>query len=140
VMEGYTDVIASRQAGVEPVVAVLGTALGEAHVRILKRFTDTVILVLDGDTAGQKRADEVLELFIGEEIDLRVLTLPEGQDPADYINQHGAEGFEALVSQAPDAIDHKLRRLIDGVDLTHDTHRAATAADSMLKVLARSKA
>ncbi len=87
VMEGYTDVVAARQAGVEPVVAVLGTALGEQHVKILKRFAERVVLVLDGDTAGQNRADEVLELFVRAEVDLRVLTLPEGSDPADYLGR-----------------------------------------------------
>lgn len=138
VMEGYTDVVAARQAGVEPVVAVLGTALGESHIKILKRFAESVVLVLDGDAAGQKRADEVLELFIGAEVDLRVLTLPDGQDPADFIGRAGAAAFERLVDVAPDAIDHKLQRLTDGIDLTRDTHLASTAVETMLKVLAAS--
>ena len=90
VMEGYTDVVAARQAGVEPVVAVLGTALGTEHVRILNRFADRVVLVLDGDAAGQRRADEVLELFVQADVDLRILTLPDGIDPADYLADHGA--------------------------------------------------
>jgi DNA primase len=64
VMEGYTDVVAAWQSGIDQVVAVLGTALGEQHVRILKRFAERVVLVLDGDAAGQRRADEVLELFV----------------------------------------------------------------------------
>lgn len=136
VMEGYTDVIAARQAGIEPVVAVLGTALGESHIGILKRFAESVVLVLDGDTAGQKRADEVLEMFVGAEVDLRVLTLPDGQDPADFIGREGREAFEHLVDAAPDAIDHKLQRLTAGVDLTHDTHRATAAAEAMLSILA----
>lgn len=136
VMEGYTDVIAARQAGIEPVVAVLGTALGESHIAILKRFAESVVLVLDGDTAGQKRADEVLEMFVGAEVDLRVLTLPDGQDPADFISREGREAFEHLVEAAPDAIDHKLQRLTAGVDLTHDTHRATAAAEAMLSILA----
>ena len=110
VMEGYTDVVASRQAGIEPVVAVLGTALGQQHVKILKRFADRVVLVMDGDTAGQNRADEVLELFVGAEVDLRVLTLPDGSDPADFVAERGREEFEQLVAEAPDALDHKLAR------------------------------
>lgn len=137
VMEGYTDVIAARQAGIEPVVAVLGTALGEQHVKILKRFAERVVLVLDGDAAGQRRADEVTELFVRAEVDLRVLTLPEGQDPAEFLAAKGREAFFELVEAAPDALDHKLARLTEGLDLTHDTHRVTTALDSMLGVLAK---
>ncbi len=137
VMEGYTDVVAARQAGVEPVVAVLGTALGEQHVKILKRFAERVVLVLDGDTAGQNRADEVLELFVRAEVDLRVLTLPEGSDPADYLAEHGRESFDKLVVEAPDALDHKLSRLTQGVDFTRDTHAVTTAVDTMLKIVAK---
>lgn len=137
VMEGYTDVIAARQAGVEPVVAVLGTALGERHIEILQRFVDRVVLVLDGDEAGRRRADSVLELFVGAKVDLRIITLPGGADPADFIGQHGREAFEKLAAEAPDALDHKLATLIDGVDLTRDTHRATAAIEKMLAVLAR---
>lgn len=137
VMEGYTDVVAARQAGVEPVVAVLGTALGEKHVKILKRFAERVVLVLDGDTAGQNRADEVLELFVHAEVDLRVLTLPQGSDPADFIGENGSESFMNLVAGAPDALDHKLSRLTDGIDFTRDTHAVTTAVDTMLKIVAK---
>ncbi len=136
VMEGYTDVVAARQAGVEPVVAVLGTALGESHVKILKRFAQRVILVLDGDYAGQTRADQVLELFVGASVDLRVLTLPDGDDPADFLQSQGRESFDRLVAEAPDALDHKLARLTDGIDFTRDTHAVTTAADTMLKIVA----
>lgn len=137
VMEGYTDVVAAWQAGVEPVVAVLGTALGENHVKILNRFAGRVVLVLDGDAAGQRRADEVLELFVRANADLRVLTLPEGNDPADYLAEHSRESFEKLVGDAPDALDHRLSRLTEGIDVTRDTHRVTTAIDEMLGVIAR---
>ena len=137
VMEGYTDVVASRQAGIETAVAVLGTALGEQHVKILRRFAERVILVLDGDTAGQNRADEVLELFISADVDLRVMTLPDGSDPADFVAANGREAFEKKASEAPDALDHKLGRLTDGVDVERDTHAVASAVDKMLKIAAK---
>lgn len=137
VMEGYTDVVMTRQEGIEPVVAVLGTALGEQHVRILKRLAQRVVLVLDGDEAGQNRADEVLELFVHADVDLRVLTLPQGQDPADYVAQHGRESLERLATEAPDAMDHKLSRLTDGVDLLEDTHAVTQAVDTMLRIVAK---
>lgn len=137
VMEGYTDVIAAQQAGIQQVVAVLGTALGEHHIEILQRFVDRVVLVLDGDEAGRRRADSVLELFVGAKVDLRIITLPGGADPADFIAENGREALEALAAEAPDALDHKLATLIDGVDLTRDTHRATAAMEKMLAVLAR---
>ena len=137
VMEGYTDVVAARQSGIEPAVAVLGTALGQQHVKILKRFAQRVVLVLDGDVAGQTRADEVLELFVQADVDLRVLTLPDGSDPADFLALHGRDALEQLVSQAPDALDHKLARLTAGVDVQHDTHAVTTAVDTMLKIVAK---
>ena len=137
VMEGYTDVVASNQAGIETAVAVLGTALGEQHVKILRRFAERVVLVLDGDTAGQNRADEVLELFISADVDLRVMTLPDGSDPADFVAAHGREAFEKSAREAPDALDHKLGRLTDGVDVERDTHAVASAVDKMLKIAAK---
>lgn len=140
VMEGYTDVIAARQAGIEPVVAVLGTALGQAHVKLLKRLTSRVVLMLDGDDAGVRRAGEVLELFVKEDADLRVLTLPDGMDPADYLQQHGRESLEELVASAPDALEHKLSSLTAGVDVTNDTHAVMQAIDTMMEIMAKATA
>jgi DNA primase len=137
VMEGYTDVVAARQAGIEPVVAVLGTALGEQHVKILKRLGNRVVLVLDGDEAGQRRADEVLELFVRAEVDLRVLTLPDGNDPAEFLATHGPEALQQLVREAPDALDHKLAGLTAGIDFIRDTHAVTTAVETMLRIVAR---
>ena len=137
VMEGYTDVVAARQAGIEPVVAVLGTALGQSHVKLLNRFVERVVLVLDGDDAGQRRADEVLELFVQADIDLRVLTLPDGNDPADFIADNGSDALRSLVAEAPDALDFKLNRLTDGIDVTRDTHGVTTAIDAMMQVIAK---
>jgi 5S rRNA maturation endonuclease (ribonuclease M5) len=69
VVEGYTDTIMAHQVGVGNVVAVLGTALGENHIRLLKRFADRITLVLDGDEAGQRRTNEILELFVAAQVD-----------------------------------------------------------------------
>lgn len=137
VMEGYTDVVATRMAGIENSVAVLGTALTASHVRVLKRFVNRVVLVLDGDEAGKRRAEEVLELFVTADADLRILTLPDGLDPADFLSAHSAGELLDMARQAPDAMDHKLNRLTEGVDVTRDTHRVTTAINSMLGVLAK---
>ena len=76
VVEGYTDVIMLHQHGIGNAVAALGTALGPRHIKVLRRYTDRVTLVLDGDDAGQRRSNEVLEMFVASPIDLRIVTLP----------------------------------------------------------------
>ena len=85
VMEGYTDCIVAHQYGFANAVAMLGTALDEHHIRNLKHFVDKIVLVLDGDAAGKRRTNEVLELFVAREADLRILTLPEEMDPAEFL-------------------------------------------------------
>jgi DNA primase len=138
VMEGYTDVIVAHQYGFDHAVAVLGTALGESHVRILKRFAEQIVLVLDGDEAGQKRANEVLELFIAQQVDLDVLTLPDGLDPCDLLRQRGAEALAELLAQrAVDALEHAFQAATRGVDLDHDVHAATQALERLVAVVAK---
>jgi DNA primase len=91
VVEGYTDVILCHQYGVTDVVAALGTALNERHIKLIRRFAETVNLLLDGDAAGQRRTNEVLELFVAANVDLRIATLPDELDPAEFLEQRGGE-------------------------------------------------
>ena len=138
VMEGYTDVIIAHQFGFNNAVAVLGVALGETHIKILKRFVDRIILVLDGDEAGQKRANEVLELFVAQQVDLRILTLPDDLDPCDFLQQRGAEAFaELLATGTVDALDHAFRSATRGLDLERDIHGASQALERLIAILAK---
>jgi DNA primase len=137
VVEGYTDAIMAWQHGIDNVVAVLGTALGERHVQVIKRFADQVTLVLDGDEAGQRRSNEILQLFVSSPVDLRIVTLPEGQDPCDFLQAHGAESFHHEISTAVDALYHKLRIATRGLDLAKDIHGANEALEQVLGTLAR---
>ena len=116
VMEGYTDVIAAHQRGVTNVVATLGTALTETQVTLLRRFSDTVVLVYDGDEAGQKAAERALGRFLTQDVDLRILTLPQGLDPADFLANDGGGEFESLLASAPSALDYKLKVLLGRFD------------------------
>lgn len=136
VMEGYTDVVIAHQSGVTHAVAVLGTALGARHLPLLKRFSDRITLILDGDQAGQRRANEVLDLFIAHQIDLRIVTLPDNLDPCDFLLQHGRDAFMAQVAEAPDAWEHRIRTETRGIDLVQDTHQANRALESLLGLLA----
>ncbi len=138
VMEGYTDCIVAHQQGFEDAVAVLGTALGENHVRLLRRFADRIVLVLDGDEAGQRRANEVLELFVAEQVDLRILTLPGGTDPCDYLLERGAAAFADLLErEAVDALEHAFRAHTRGIDLARDIHAASEALERLVAIVAR---
>lgn len=138
VVEGYTDVVACHQAGVENVVAACGTAMGAGHLKLIQRFTDRIVLVLDGDEAGRRRAGELLELFVASPVDLRILTLPDGLDPCDFIAARGAEAFTTLAGAAPDALEHKLRSVTDGMALSADnTHEASQAVEQVLATLAK---
>jgi DNA primase len=137
VVEGYTDVILCHQYGVNDVVACCGTALGERHIRLLKRFADTVYLVLDGDAAGQSRTNDILELFVAAQMDLRILTLPDELDPAEFMEERGGEAFRELLGSAIDALEHKIRAATRGIDLARDTHRANLALEDILTTIAR---
>jgi len=136
VVEGYTDVIAAWQGGLTNVVAALGTALNESHIRLIKRFADGITLVLDGDDAGQNKMNSVLDLFVAHDIDLRILSLPRGADPFDFLMEHGGTAFQEMVQKAPDAIAHKILYETQGVDLVNDTHRSNLALENILKTLA----
>ena len=137
VVEGYTDVIMAHQCGLKNFVAVLGTALGPRHIRLLRRYADSITLLLDGDEAGQRRTNEVLQLFAESDVDLRVLTLPEGLDPCDFLRQRGAEALRGLLDTATDALEHAIRVETRGLDLVRDTHRANKALERVLAILAK---
>lgn len=137
IVEGYTDVIGCWKHGLNDVVACLGTALNEKHISLIKRFADRIHLVLDGDDAGRRRANEVLDLFVANDVDLRVLTLPDGMDPFEFVQRNGKESFEHMVANSADAIEHKIRIETDGVDLIRETHLANAALDRVLQTIAR---
>lgn len=139
VVEGYTDCIAAHQCGFENTVAVLGTALGAGHIQLLRRYADRirVVLVLDGDEAGRRRAGEVLELFVSANVDLRVLTLPAGADPADFLMTRGAVAFGKLVEGAADALTHAFHAATEGINLQADVHAASAALEQLVRTIAK---
>ena len=112
VVEGYTDVMMAHQHGVANVVATMGTALNEAHVRQLRRFVPKVVLVFDADEGGTTGVDRALEIFIGCDVDLAIATLPEGLDPCDLLTSQGKEPFQVALRTAVDALEFKLTRAL----------------------------
>jgi DNA primase len=136
VVEGYTDCLAARQVGIDDVVAVLGTALGEKHAKLLRRYVDRIVLVLDGDEAGRRRTDEILDVLLAEAIDLRIARLPSGVDPCDFILEHGRDAFEALLDAAVDPLDYRLDEAVARLPQDASDDALLAAVESVLAALA----
>ncbi|MDZ8118103.1 DNA primase [Pontiella agarivorans] len=105
VVEGQIDAIRCHQAGLDNVVASQGTALTDNHAKMIKRYADEVVLVLDADAAGVKAALASSEIFIANELSVRVVTLPEKEDPDSLIKNSGRDVLIKLVEEAPGALD-----------------------------------
>ncbi len=137
IVEGYTDVMMAWQAGLQNVVAVQGTALNDRHIRLIRRFADQVTLVLDGDEAGIRRTNDILNLFVAEDMDLRIMIPPEGLDPCDYLLKYSATQFVELLDRAEDALEYKIRFETTGIDPLRDTQRANQAIGNILNTIAQ---
>ncbi len=111
VVEGYTDVLALHQAGLRTVVATLGTSMTREHLRLLRRYVDEVILCFDADAAGMAAALRNIELFEGSNLEARVMVLPQGTDPDEFVADEGAERFQELAQQAVDIVEYRLEML-----------------------------
>ena len=111
VVEGNTDVIALRQAGVEPVVASMGTALTENQLRELGRLTKRLFLCFDADAAGQEATLRGMELAVGQGFDVRVVALPKGEDPAD-----APDSFSARLGAAESYVQYRVRIELERTD------------------------
>jgi DNA primase len=127
VVEGYTDVIALHQAGIETGVATCGTALGEAHFRLLARFAKRAILAFDSDEAGARAAQRAYELHQAHALEVRVLLMPDGLDPADFVRQRGADAFHELAAAAVPLVQFMLDRTLRLFDLSTVEGRAQAA-------------
>ncbi|MEW4491067.1 DNA primase [Thalassoglobus sp. JC818] len=135
IVEGYTDCIACHQFGIANVVGTLGTALTDEHVSAIKRFARKVILVFDGDQAGQDAAIRAVEKFLLQDVDLRILTLPEQMDPADFLEREGTQAFREIAESAPEAWDYRFRAAKAKFGLNSIDARQRVL-DEMLSVLA----
>ncbi len=98
-VEGYTDVMMMHQNGIENVVATSGTALTSEQIRMIKRYCDTIHLIFDGDAAGVKATERAIDLILAEGMNVRILPLPEGQDPDEFVRAKGNGGFKQYASE-----------------------------------------
>ena len=112
-LEGYMDVIGCHQAGVEYCVAPLGTSLTEQHAKLLKRYTQNVIVLFDPDEAGLKAALRGALILTEAGLFVKVASLPDGLDPDEYITKYGKENFEQILNNAQELIAFALQRQLD---------------------------
>lgn len=112
VVEGYTDVVAAHQAGFENVVATLGTSLTEDHVKALARLAPTVLLAFDADSAGLKAAYRAAAIFEAQDVEVRVLDLPEGEDPDSLLRAGRRRDFQRALETAMPLTEYRLEQLI----------------------------
>ncbi|HEY4686738.1 MAG TPA: DNA primase [Candidatus Subteraquimicrobiales bacterium] len=131
VVEGYTDVLALHQAGIGNAVATMGTAFTPEHLRLLNRFASTIELVFDGDTAGEAAAERGLDLLGESEAEIRVVSLPAGEDPADFVIKRGKEAFEKIIEKAEPLINFCLSQSLGKYDLEDPQGRAKAASETL---------
>jgi DNA primase len=108
VVEGYLDFLRLYTQGFRAAVATLGTSLTEEHVQVLKRFADEAIVIYDGDKAGESASLRGLEVFLEGGMNVKLIRMPKGYDPDDFLKEKGVEAFQALVASAKDFFDYKL--------------------------------
>ncbi len=127
IVEGYMDTIALSQAGIKNVVASLGTALTKIQARLLNRYAEEVYISYDADNAGQAATVRGLDILNEEGVKVKVVMIPKGKDPDDYIREEGMEKFRQLIDEALPLIDYKILKAKDGLELKSEEGRIAYA-------------
>ncbi|MGE3855308.1 MAG: DNA primase, partial [Planctomycetota bacterium] len=128
IMEGYTDVMMAHQFGVANAVAVCGTAFTEGHLQLLRQ-ADRLTLLFDGDTPGMTAAERALEQLVAKEVQASIVVLPDGLDPADYLQQRGAEAFMAELEHGLGAVEFKLSAVRRRHDFDNPVEHAHAAEE-----------
>jgi len=137
-VEGYMDVVSAHQAGVENVVASLGTALTEEQARLVLRYAGEAVMAYDADAAGEAATLRGLDVFNAMGCRVKVAVLPEGQDPDDIVRQGGREALETIVERAVPLVEYRLARSMKGVD-TGTVEGKVKVSEEMVPVLSRIK-
>ncbi len=123
IVEGYMDVISLYQHGVKNVVASLGTALTDNQAKLIKRYTNTVNLCYDSDSAGINAALRGIDILTPRGLKVKVFHVTDGKDPDEFAKAHGRDAFMKLVKAAPGAIQYKLDSAKKGFDLSKDEEK-----------------
>ncbi len=134
-VEGYTDVISMHQSGIENVVASSGTSLTEGQIRLLHRFTNNITVLYDGDSAGIKASLRGIDMLLAEGLNIKVLLLPDGDDPDSFARKHNATDFQAYIDEHQvDFIRFKASLLLD--EAGNDPVKRATLVQDVVRSVA----
>jgi DNA primase len=139
VVEGYTDVVMAHQFGVSNVVSILGTAMTEQHIALLRRFASKIVLLFDADAAGDMAVNRAVSLFLTQPIDIAIASMPPDVDPDEFLLEHGAEAFEAVLNGAADALTFKWKLLSKQFTESGDLTARQKAVEQYLEELAAAR-
>ena len=135
-VEGYTDVISMHQCGIENVVANSGTALSEHQIHLLHRFTQNIVLLYDGDAAGIKAALRGTDMLLHEGMNVKVMLLPDGDDPDSFARKHSAEEMRQYIKEhQTDFIEFKTKVLLQGVKDPRERSEAISSIIHSISVI-----
>ncbi|MFC1567054.1 DNA primase, partial [bacterium] len=123
VLEGYMDLISLHQVGIKNTVATLGTALTPEHLKLLRRYTNEIVLVFDGDTAGTNASIKAVELFLNSGLKCKIAMLPLGMDPDDYVIKYGAKKMCDFFVNASESLEYFVEKVCAGRDVNDLTQK-----------------
>lgn len=138
VVEGYMDAITAHSFGLKNVVASLGTAFTQEQAKLISRFASEIIFAYDSDAAGQNATLRALAITRSLGIGVKVLSIPDGKDPDEFIRKHGIDDFIKLVNEANDLLDYQINRVLKEIDYSTLEGKVAVVAN-IVPVLAESK-
>jgi len=127
--EGQIDVISCHELGIDHALAPLGTAFTREHAKLLKRYTNHVLVCYDADRAGLAAAERVFRELVPEGFSVRVVCMPAGDDPDTYLKSHGVEGFKGLLTNAKEFFDFKLSKAREDGVLDHAAGKSSALTD-----------
>jgi DNA primase len=135
IVEGYMDLISLYQSGIKNVVAVSGTALTDDQVQLLSRYTKNVVLLFDADVAGIKASMRSIEILLKRDMEVKIVSLPKGEDPDSYVNKYGKEEFEELIKRAENFLEYE-SKYYESQGKFEDPSTAAEAIRELVKPVA----
>ena len=135
IVEGYMDLISLYQSGIKNVVAVSGTALTDDQVQLLSRYTMNVVLLFDADVAGIKASMRSIEILLKRDMEVKIVSLPKGEDPDSYVNKHGKDEFEELIKRAENFLEYE-SKYYESQGKFDDPSTAAEAIRELVKPVA----
>jgi DNA primase len=137
IVEGYMDYLALYQGGIKNVVAVSGTAFTEEHAQLLKRFTSKIVLIFDGDAAGQAAAKRAVEVLAPVDVDVSILILPDDEDPDEFVKRAGPQAFLDLIKTAKPWVPFIIEKVVSEYDIStpFGQSSAVTALQPLLNMI-----